>query len=221
MRRERTRRDSGEPRASRRHHTRYERTTSYRAPTKQPYNARSRMLSPAAAGMPTLPDPASLRKCRRPPAYSSLSAYKPGRSQWPPVPFPRLLGILGIEYSMAACLDDTVRICFSSKPLHAESHAGVSPGGPGGSCPCPRLYRPTPRSTKMQKCVSGAPQWQKGRWHGTHCRCKVNHRLASEVRLFVVVLDLNVDHMHGPVEVPSPREQVCQHVRMSPDAHRS
>lgn len=56
---------------------------------------------------------------------------------------------------------------------------------------------------------------------GTHRRCEVYHRLAREVRLLMVILDLDVDHMYGSVEVPSSCEQVYNHVHMSYVVNRS
>ena len=56
---------------------------------------------------------------------------------------------------------------------------------------------------------------------GTHRRCEVYHRLAREVRLLMVSLDLDLDHMYGSVEVPSSCEQVYNHVHMSYVVNRS
>ena len=38
---------------------------------------------------------------------------------------------------------------------------------------------------------------------GTHRRFEVYHHLAREVRLLIVILDLDFDHMYVSVEFPS------------------
>ena len=50
---------------------------------------------------------------------------------------------------------------------------------------------------------------RRGAHEGGTDRCgEINHRLSCDVGLLVVILDLNVDNMHGLVELASSRQQV-------------